>query len=235
MFSVIIRIIAERGNYTVREYLYQLLLKMWNEKEGFDGKRPFGSSGWEHDIYKALIDGEYISGRFADDGELSGFSKSEADEFVQSLIRCVFYPESKNARLTEVKATIDDVDAPPSNDEAWLAVPLTGEAMDKNSETIVNLTIGDYVIPCKITEKPDFDSDSDEPIELKWRLSCEVDDAGYKVFSQAYYKGTFCSLGVATTRGILEDLDFLKADKGSAISVDFTFRRLAMMRSPRIK
>lgn len=61
----------------------------------------------------------------------------------------------------------------------------------------------------------------------------EVDDAGYSVFSQAYYRGTFCSLGAATTRGILEDVDFLKADKDSAISVDFTFRRLAMMRSPR--
>ena len=103
----------------------------------------------------------------------------------------------------------------------------------KRSETIINLTIGDYVVPCKITEKPDFDSD--EPIELKWRLSCEVDDAGYSVFSQAYYRGTFCSLGAATTRGILEDVDFLKADKDSAISVDLTFRRLAMMRSPRIK
>lgn len=105
----------------------------------------------------------------------------------------------------------------------------------KRSETIVNLTIGDHVIPCRVTEKPDFDSDSDEPIELKWRLSCEVDDAGYSVFSQAYYRGTFCSLGVATTRGILEDVDFLKADKDSAISVDFTFRRLAMMRKPRGK
>ncbi len=103
----------------------------------------------------------------------------------------------------------------------------------KRSETIVNLTIDDHVIPCKITEKPDFNSDTDEPIELKWRLSCEVDDAGYSVFSQAYYRGTFCSLGAATTRGILEDVDFLKADKDSAISVDFTFRRLAMMRSPR--
>ena len=115
------------ANETVREYLYQLLLKMWNEKEGFDGKRPFGSSGWEHDIYKALIDGEYIGGRFSDDGELSGFNESEADEFVQSMIRCIFYPESKNARLSEVKATIDGVDTPPSNDEAWLAVPLTEE------------------------------------------------------------------------------------------------------------
>ncbi len=131
------------ANETIKEYLYQLLLKLWGEKESFDGNRPFGSSGWEHDIYKALIDGEYISGRFSDDGELSGFSKSEADEFVQGMIRCVFYPESKNSRLSEVKATIDGVDTPPPNNEAWLAVPLTGETMDKNSETIVNLTIGD--------------------------------------------------------------------------------------------
>lgn len=103
----------------------------------------------------------------------------------------------------------------------------------KRSETIVNLTIDDHVIPCRVTEKPDFDTDGDEPIELKWRLSCEVDDAGYSVFDQAYYRGTFCSLGVATSRGVLEDLHFFKTDKDTVTRVDFTFRRLAMMRSPR--
>lgn len=105
--------------------------------------------------------------------------------------------------------------------------------MDKNSETIVNLTIGDYVIPCKITEKPDFDTDGDEPIELKWRLSCEVDNAGYRAICEAHFGAILCSLEVATSRGVLEDLQFFKTDKDTETRVDFTFRRLAMMRNPR--
>ena len=103
----------------------------------------------------------------------------------------------------------------------------------KGSETIVNLTIGDYVIPCKITEKPDFDSDTDEPIELKWQLSCEVDGAGYRAICEAHFGATLCSLEVATSRGVLEDLHFFKTDKDTVTRVDFTFRRLAMMRNPR--
>lgn len=105
--------------------------------------------------------------------------------------------------------------------------------MGKNSETIVNLTIGDHVIPCRVTESPDFDSNSDEPIELKWRLSCEVDNAGYKAICEAHFGATLCSLEVATSRGVLEDLQFFKTDKDTVTRVDFTFRRLAMMRNPR--
>ena len=39
---------------TVREYLKMLLERLWEEGEGFSGKRPFGNSGWEYDLYAAL-------------------------------------------------------------------------------------------------------------------------------------------------------------------------------------
>lgn len=31
---------------TIRDYLKALLLRLWEQGEGFDGKRPFGNSGW---------------------------------------------------------------------------------------------------------------------------------------------------------------------------------------------
>lgn len=41
---------------SVGDYLLQLAREVWIEDEGFSGKRPFGNSGWRHDIYIALSD-----------------------------------------------------------------------------------------------------------------------------------------------------------------------------------
>ena len=45
---------------TVREYLAVLLATVWREEEGFDGKRPFGNSGWQHDLCHALAASGYV-------------------------------------------------------------------------------------------------------------------------------------------------------------------------------
>lgn len=49
------------GTTTVREYFKSLLSSLWNEGEGFSGKRPFGNSGWEYDLLRAacLFDSKY--------------------------------------------------------------------------------------------------------------------------------------------------------------------------------
>lgn len=39
---------------TVGELFRKLLLKVWTEKDEFDGKRPFGNSDWEFEVYEAL-------------------------------------------------------------------------------------------------------------------------------------------------------------------------------------
>ena len=46
---------CEYGYNTIREYLKGLLKELWNHGEGFSGKRPFGNSGWEYDLYYALV------------------------------------------------------------------------------------------------------------------------------------------------------------------------------------
>lgn len=45
---------------TVREYLRNLVQSVWDEKESFDGKRPFGNSGWEFDIFFPLAVAGFI-------------------------------------------------------------------------------------------------------------------------------------------------------------------------------
>ena len=39
---------------TVRDYLLELLHAVLVEEESFSGKRPFGNSGWQHDLLGPL-------------------------------------------------------------------------------------------------------------------------------------------------------------------------------------
>ena len=39
---------------TIRDYLKALVRKVYEEDEGFDGKRPFGKSGWWTELYEAI-------------------------------------------------------------------------------------------------------------------------------------------------------------------------------------
>ena len=56
---------------TVREYLVELLLHLWHEGEGFSGKRPFGNSGWDHELFCALITGKAMAGVLDEDGYIA--------------------------------------------------------------------------------------------------------------------------------------------------------------------
>lgn len=80
------------GVVTVKDYLYNLLATLWQEQEGFDGKRPFGNSGWEYDIYAALIGAGVISGELDEDGYIDSIDNSvAAHQLVMDLIGYVFY------------------------------------------------------------------------------------------------------------------------------------------------
>ncbi len=57
----------DAGAKTVREYLLNLAHKCWEEGEGFSGKRPFGNSGWEHEIYTAIAKSGMIEAKFDSD------------------------------------------------------------------------------------------------------------------------------------------------------------------------
>lgn len=53
---------------TIREYLLQLLRALWREESGFSGKRPFGNSDWQYDLYIPLHKAGLIDGRLDEDG-----------------------------------------------------------------------------------------------------------------------------------------------------------------------
>lgn len=46
---------------TVRDYLKELLAKLWSEEEGFSGKRPFGNSGWSYELHRPLIEAGLVA------------------------------------------------------------------------------------------------------------------------------------------------------------------------------
>lgn len=67
----------DAGAETVRGYLYALLEAVWEEEEGFSGKRPFGNSGWKRDVIGPLVKARYTT-------------PAKADAFVSRLILHAF-------------------------------------------------------------------------------------------------------------------------------------------------
>ena len=56
------------GLLTIRDYLIRLLSDLWKDGEGFNGKRPFGYSGWESDLILPLVRAGLIPGTLDADG-----------------------------------------------------------------------------------------------------------------------------------------------------------------------
>lgn len=58
----------DSGADTVRGYFKALLTRLFEEDEGFSGKRPFGNSGWTWDLAQPLIKAGVVEGKFDEDG-----------------------------------------------------------------------------------------------------------------------------------------------------------------------
>jgi hypothetical protein len=67
---------------TVRQFFATLLRTLWIEGEGFSGKRPFRNSGWEFDLYAALIKAGFIDGTLDEDGCVAKCDTRAAHRFV---------------------------------------------------------------------------------------------------------------------------------------------------------
>lgn len=79
---------------TVADYLFKLARHMWDEEDGADGKRPFGNSGWQHEIIAALVRGGALRGTFIDEQD-SAYSSYELSKYsngddVTSLVKSLF-------------------------------------------------------------------------------------------------------------------------------------------------
>ena len=71
---------------TVRDYLKKLLLGVWEKNECFSGKHPFGNSGWEHEIYAALVKGGAIEGTLDEDGWIDTIDADAANKMISKVI-----------------------------------------------------------------------------------------------------------------------------------------------------
>lgn len=76
----------DAGAATVREYLVKLLAEVWTERECFNGMRPFGNSGWEYEVYAALIAADLVTGVLDEDGYIDDVDHGTASRLVSDAI-----------------------------------------------------------------------------------------------------------------------------------------------------
>ena len=74
----------------LRDYLCALLLKLCADGSEFSGKRPFGNSSWEYDLYIGLIKGGLVEGELDEDGYVEEVDTAAADALIAEAIRHIF-------------------------------------------------------------------------------------------------------------------------------------------------
>lgn len=68
---------------SIGEYFLLLGKTVWNEGEGFSGKRPWGNSGWEAEVYGALAEAGFVNGKKDEDGYWETFDTEAADKLIE--------------------------------------------------------------------------------------------------------------------------------------------------------
>ena len=78
----------EDKKITLREYCGLMLKQLWQEGDCFSGKYPFGDSGWDHQIYYALIHQGFIEGTIdGDDYQLTEKQEKQANLFIGDVFK----------------------------------------------------------------------------------------------------------------------------------------------------
>lgn len=79
----------DSGADTVRGYLIALAAEVWEHGECFSGKRPFGNSSWEYDLYVPLAKAGWVEATFDSYGDLDRFDRAAAHQMVADAIRAL--------------------------------------------------------------------------------------------------------------------------------------------------
>jgi len=82
----------DSGATTVRGYLVALLDQPWREDECFSGKRPFGNSSWQYDLYGPMVKAGIITGQLDEDGYIEQADIRRADELILAAIASLGQP-----------------------------------------------------------------------------------------------------------------------------------------------
>ena len=76
----------DADEYTIRGYLKALLRGLIERGESFSGKRPFGNSGWDYDLFIPLIKAGIVKGSLDEDGFVEELDKDAAQEKILAAI-----------------------------------------------------------------------------------------------------------------------------------------------------
>ena len=96
ILDLVVDLRGDRPKTTIRWYLQKILSRVWEQKECFDGKRPFGNSGWGHDLYAPLVKAGYVENSVEEDGDLDDASSEAAYEIISNLIDYIFRSTKKS-------------------------------------------------------------------------------------------------------------------------------------------
>lgn len=76
----------DAGAATIGAYMAALLQRLWDEGEGFSGKRPFGNSSWEAELEVALIKAGLVDGDIDSDGFLDRVDSAAASALISEAL-----------------------------------------------------------------------------------------------------------------------------------------------------
>lgn len=74
---------------TIKEYLIKLLTELWEKGEGFSGKRPFGNSGWEYELYLPLVKAGAVNGKLDSEGYIQEVDTDAANTLIFDAIEAL--------------------------------------------------------------------------------------------------------------------------------------------------
>jgi hypothetical protein len=83
---------------TLRDYLIALLHELWREADEFSGKRPFGNSDWQYDLYEPMGRAGWIEIYFDEDGYVHDFTAEahrQADNLIYAAIHALGEPAAE--------------------------------------------------------------------------------------------------------------------------------------------
>lgn len=69
----------DAGASTVKDYLIALLSRVWELDEGFSGKRPFGNSSWQNELYEPLAKAGLVESEIEDGRHYAKYEKANRD------------------------------------------------------------------------------------------------------------------------------------------------------------
>lgn len=80
---------ANSNGTTIRDYLKKLLSTLWEEGEGFSGKRPFGDSGWHFDLHTPLVIAGVVEGVVEEDGKGYAYDQKKVRKLISKAIEAL--------------------------------------------------------------------------------------------------------------------------------------------------